>query len=151
MKAKDIVIGIAVVALLTATILVVKNKRDANLQESLKGTPTIEQKIEEKFGGLQVPADVEKTELKDVSGGDGFGIATRTEVLADLPIPANGAYQVWLEKDPPAGEASGKKVLLGNMRIAKGGYLLEYSSAKFPGYDKVIVTLNSSNILEGSF
>ncbi|MEK7470483.1 MAG: hypothetical protein AAB622_00545 [Patescibacteria group bacterium] len=144
MKAKDIVIGIAVVALLTATILVVKNNRDAKLQESLKGTPTIEQKVEEKFGGLQVPADVEKTELKDVSGGDGFGIATRTEVLADLPSPANGAYQVWLEKD-------GKKVLLGNMRVAKGGYLLEYSSAKFPGYDKVIVTLNSSNILEGSF
>ena len=144
MKAKDIVIGIAVVALLTATILVVKNNRDAKLQESLKGIPTIEQKVEEKFGGLQVPADVEKTELKDVSGGDGFGIATRTEVLADLPSPANGAYQVWLEK-------GGKKVLLGNMRVAKGGYLLEYSSAKFPGYDKVIVTLNSSNILEGSF
>ena len=72
MKAKDIVICIAVVALLTATILVVKNNRDAKLQESLKGTPTIEQKVEEKFGGLQVPADVEKTELKDVSGGDGL-------------------------------------------------------------------------------
>ena len=152
MKAKDIVIGVAVVTLLTIAVLVIKNKRDAKLQGSLAQTPTIEEKIENKFGGLTVPADVEKAELKDVSGGNGYGIATRTEILADLPEPVAGKfYQAWLEKDPSAGEASGKKVLLGSLRIAKGGYLLEYNSAKFPGYNKVIISLDNGNVLEGSF
>ena len=145
MKVKDIVIGVAVVALLTFVVLAIKNNRNARLQAELANTPTIEEKIENTFGGLTVPADVEKTELKDVSGGEAFGIATRTEILADLPETANGNfYQAWLEKD-------GKKILLGNLRIAKGGYLLEYSSAKFPGYNKVIITSGDTNILEGSF
>ena len=145
MKAKDIVIGLAVVIILVVSVLIIKNKKDARLENSPLPTPTFEEKIEERFGGFTVPDDVEKAELKDVSGGIGFGVATRTEILADLPEPAvNKSYQVWLEK-------SGKKTLLGSMRIAKGGYLLEYNSGKFPGYNKVIVTLDGINILEGSF
>lgn len=75
-----------------------------------------------------------------------MGIATRTEVLADLPGLANGQfYQVRLQN------INGKEVLLGNLRQAKGGWILEYNSVKFPGYNKVIVTLGTKHILEGSF
>ena len=143
MKSKDVVMGLAVIVVLVVSVLIIKNKKNSiNIPTP---TPTIEQKIEERFGGLAVPVDVEKAELKDVSGGDGFGIATRTEVLADLPeLTGAKVYQVWLEKDT-------KKILLGSMRIAKGGYLLEYSSSKFPGYNKVLITLDGNSILEGSF
>lgn len=145
MKTKDIVIGLVVVTVIVVTGLIIKNNRDSKLQESLENIPSVEEKIEEKFGGLIVPDDVEKVELNDVSGGTGYGIATRTEILADLPELSNGkTYQAWLEKD-------GEKILLGSLRVAKGGYLLEYNSAKFPGYNKVIITLDKINILEGSF
>jgi hypothetical protein len=83
--------------------------------------------------------------LKDVTGGVGMGIATRSEILADLPDPTNGQYyQVFLEKD-------GKTVLLGRLEKAKGGWILNYNSAKFPGYNKVIITVGTTHILEGSF
>ena len=108
-------------------------------------TPSIEQQIETKFKGLVIPDDSEKIELKDVSGGSGIGIATKSEILADLPDLANGKfYQVWLSKDS-------KNILLGHLTKAKGGYLLNYDLTKFPGYNKVIVTSGSTHILEGSF
>ena len=53
-------------------------------------TPGIEEQIEQKFGGLDIPEDVEKIELKNVSGDDGMGIATRNEILADLPDLGRG-------------------------------------------------------------
>jgi hypothetical protein len=90
--------------------------------------------------------DVEKIELKDVSGGSGIGIATRNEILADLSTLPNGQfYQGWLEN------SSGKTVLLGTLKLAKGGWILNYNSSVYPGYNKVIVTAGTKHILEGSF
>lgn len=108
-------------------------------------TPTIEEQIEEKFNGLTIPDDAEKVELKNVSDEAGMGIATRTEILADLPEPGvNESYQVVLK-------SGNKMVVLGKMERTKGGYLLEYDSSKYPGYDEIIVIKGSKRILEGSF
>jgi hypothetical protein len=74
-----------------------------------------------------------------------MGIATRSEILADLPTPAAGQYyQGWL--------GNGQKlVLIGTLNNAKGGWILDYSSVKYPGYNQVVVTLAGKHILEGSF
>jgi hypothetical protein len=66
--------------------------------------------------------------------------------LADLPTLPNGQfYQGWL------GNSSGKTVLLGTLKMAKGGWILNYNSSVYPGYNKVIVTVGGKHILEGSF
>ena len=78
--------------------------------------------------------------------GRGMGLATRNEILADLPTLPNGqSYQGWLEN------SSGKTVLLGTLKEAKGGWILNYNSSIYPGYNKIIVTVGVKHILEGSF
>jgi hypothetical protein len=72
-----------------------------------------------------------------------MGLATRNEILADLP--SGQSYQGWLEN------SNGKTVLLGTLKMAKGGWLLNYNSGAYPGYNKVIVTAGQKHILEGSF
>jgi len=119
-----------------------KNNPSFNIPSS---TPGIEEQIKEKFKGLEIPVDAEKVELKNVSGEPGMGIATRNEILADLPALKEGEnYQVLL------GNGS-KTIILGTMRQAKGGYLLEYDSSKYPGYNQIIIVKGSKRILEGSF
>lgn len=94
---------------------------------------------------MTIPEDAEKIELKNVSGGEGIGIATRSEILADLPPPGKGeSYQVHLSN-------GSKTILLGAMRLAKGGFMIEYDSSKYPGYNQVIISKGSVRILEGSF
>ncbi len=107
--------------------------------------------IEDKFR-LDIPDNVEKTELIDVAGGTGSGIATRNEILVDLPDPEAGKfYQAWLEKD-------GKIVSLGKLTMEKGGWLISYNAASYPGYNKVIISLETkfdmnmeTKVLEGTF
>jgi hypothetical protein len=89
---------------------------------------------------------VERANLTDVTGGSSIGVATRTEVVANLPDLTGGrVYQVLLEN------AAGKTVNLGTMRVSKSGWLLQYNSEKYPGYNKVIVASENVHILEGSF
>lgn len=108
-------------------------------------TPGIEEQIKQKFGGLDIPEDAEKAELKNVSGDEGIGIATRSEILADLPDLGKGeSYQALLSD-------GSKTILLGNLRLAKGGYILEYDSSKYPGFDQIVIMKGSKRILEGSF
>jgi hypothetical protein len=144
MKTRNVVIGLLIlVVLVTAAFVIKKSLTKKSL--SVPAIPSIETKIEKSFGGIVIPDDVEKAELKNVDDGEGVGIATRTEILANLPDLNQGqSYQVWLEKD-------GKQVLLGKMRIAKGGWILEYDSSKYLGYNKIIATLGDKHILEGSF
>jgi len=144
-KTRSIFIAFVVVVIAVAGILFINKKLKVNKLLAPSVTPTIQQKIESKFLGLTIPTDAERAELKDVSGGGGIGLATRTEILADLPDPPKGQfYQARLEKD-------GKTVLIGNLKIAKGGWMINYNSGAFPGYNKVIVTLGDTHILEGSF
>ena len=147
MKTRDIVIGLVVLAILITAVLLVK--RSLNKQ-AVVNTPSqqvsIQQKIKNTFPGLTIPEDSVKSNLVDVSGGNSFGVATSSEVLANLPDLAEGkVYKVWLE------DSKGKSIFLGNLRAAKGGYLIEYNSAKYPDYTKIVITLDNKNILEGSF
>ena len=136
MRTRDIVTGLIVLALIVGGIFWVK-KTKTQKEALTVTTPGVEEKILDTFNGLTIPRDTEKTELKDVSGGNGAGIATREMVLADLPDPTDSQYyQVWVD---------GK--LLGTMRIAKGGFLFE---GKVEG-KTVQIKLGSRVILEGSF
>lgn len=108
-------------------------------------TPSVEDQLKEKLNGLVIPDDAEKIELKNVSGGEGMGIATSTEVVADLPEPPAGqTYQVLLGNGT-------KTILLGSLRQAKGGYILEYNLSKYPEYNQIIVVRGLQHILEGTF
>lgn len=152
-RRKDILVGFVILIVL-AGIVYFFNLRKSSLRVPENENPTIEQvegTIESKFK-INVPDNIEKTQLVDVSGGDGSGIATRDEILVDLPDPEEGRfYQAWLEKD-------GKLVSLGKMIVGKGGFLITYSGSNYPSYNKVVVSLEKvfdskmeSKVLEGSF
>jgi len=145
MGIKKILIYFVVIVAVIALFLYFRSKKTVNTLPVIAPTPTIEQKIESKLKGFTIPTDAERIELKDVSGGDSFGIATRNEIMADLPEPTLGQYyQAYLEKE-------GKTVVLGRMEEGKGGWIISYDSSRFPGYYKVIVMLGAKHILEGSF
>lgn len=144
MRFKRILAAFIVVVVVVAGVLVIKNRKATSVLAP-SASPSIQQQIESKFKGLVIPTDAEKIELKDVSGGSGMGIATRNEILADLPTLPNGQfYQGWLEKD-------GKTIPLGILELAKGGWILNYNSSVYPGYNKIVVTVGEKHILEGSF
>ncbi len=153
MKTRDAVIGFIVLVVLISGAILVRNARKAKIALPL-ATSSVEQKVTEKFGGLTIPSDVDKADLSDISGGAGLGIATRKfadgkfelTILADLPEPKAGTfYQGLLFKDTSS-------VALGALKIAKGGYIIDFTSAKdLSDYKKVVITLDGKNILEGSF
>lgn len=170
MNKKDIVIGVVVLVVVIGTLYWIK--RNKTLQVISTPIPSVEKKLESSFN-FTIPEDVDKAELKDVSGGTGSGIATRkfvpTErgktaqfshmVLADLPDPLAGTfYEGWLVRGKE-GDPNFDYLFTGKMRIAKGGYLLEFNSTKdYSDYKGVVVTLEKvddkkpeKHILEGSF
>lgn len=161
MKTRDIVTGLIVLVILIAGVLLIRNARNKSLTNVPSPTPSIEQQVTQKFGNLTIPANADKADLTDVSGGQGMGEAARTfengkfslTVLADLPSPKAGYfYQGWIFN----GTAD---ISLGKLRIAKGGYLIDFTSTKdYSSYSKVVVTLEKvfdntpeTHILEGSF
>jgi len=131
MRTRDAIIGFVFLVILIGGILIIKNRSNKTpIESGPLPTPSIQQRIENKFGGIKIPDDVSKVELKDTTGGDSYGIATQTEVLANLPDLSKGEfYEVWVNQN-------GKLISLGKMRIAKGGYILEGNI----GSDKVIVS-----------
>ena len=163
MRTREIVIGVIILAVVAGAIVWIRRAKTA--QEPLP-TPSIEEKIEKTFN-LEIPEDVERADLNDVTGGTGSGIATRKyasgrfthALLADLPEPASGTfYEGWLVRGKE-GEANFAFISTGRMRVAKGGYLLELtSSTDYSDYKGVVVTLErvddkkpEAHILEGSF
>lgn len=164
MKARDIVIGLVILAVLATSIVVIRRARAPKTVPT--STPSVEQKLEKSFN-FEIPDDVERAELKDVSGGTGSGIATRKyeagrfshTVLADLPDPAAGTfYEGWLVRGKE-GDSNFAYISTGKLRVAKGGFLLEFESGKdYSEYKGVVVTLEKVNdvkpethTLEGSF
>lgn len=146
MRGRNIFIAFIFVVAVIAVILYVKNRSKISPKVNPTATPSIQTQIEGKFKGLIIPTDAEKIDLKDVSGGSGMGLATRNEILADLPVlPSGQFYQGWLEN------ASGKTALLGTLKSVKGGWILNYNSSVYPGYNKVVVMVGEKHILEGSF
>jgi hypothetical protein len=161
MNRRDIVIGLAVLAILAGVIYWRQTTQTEEQVPAEPQTLSTEQKLEEQFN-VTIPENVEKADLTDQTGGNAYGIATREyendsftlNILADLPEPTDGeVYQGWIAKD------SEESVSVGQLRIAKGGWTLEFnSSTDFSDYNKVMVTeetaLNSepeTTILEGSF
>jgi hypothetical protein len=144
MKGRDVLIAFIVLVVIIAAVLIA-GKKKVNILSTPTATPTILQQIQSKFSGLTIPQGEPSIDLKNVSGGQAMGIATRSEILADLPVPPAGQYyQGWL--------GNGQKlVLIGTLRNAKGGWILDYNSSKFPGYNQIVVTLAGKHILEGSF
>jgi hypothetical protein len=145
-RGKNILSVFIVIVIIIAGILLFKNRAKITPKVNPAATPSIQQQIQNKFKGLTIPQGEPSIDLKDVTGGSGMGIATRSEILADLPNLSKGQiYQGYLEN------SSGKTVLLGTLNMAKGGWILYYDSGKFPGYNKVIVSVGLTHILEGSF
>ena len=159
MERRDIVIGIIILAAL-AGFIYLRARRETKDELQVPQTLSIEDRLEQAFD-FEIPEDVDKTELKDVTGGDASGIATRKyeggqfthAVLADLPDPETGTfYEGWLVKEESV-------ISTGRFRIAKGGYLLEFqSSTNYSDYNDVVITLEKvadstpeEHVLEGSF
>jgi len=164
MNKRDIVIGLVILALVVGIIFWSKKPRITSIETP---TPTPEAKIEEKFN-YEIPEDVNKIDLVDVSGGGSRGIATRVYkdgrfehvILADLPDPQAGYfYQGWLATKGKEGKVGFSYVKTGKLRMAKGGYLLEFESKNdYTSFSQVWVTLEKvddtkpeKHILEGSF
>ena len=113
--------------------------------------------------GVILPDNLERAELKDVAGNVGRGIATRSyadgrfehTVLAELPEPkASEWYEGWLVRDEPF-----SSIYTGKLRIAKGGFLLEFTGdMDWRDHAKVVVTSEKkddrkpeTHVLEGEF
>lgn len=157
-KTKDIVTGIIVIVVVVTAGLLYRNLKSP---KTLPTTPpsAIKEEMVKEFN-FDIPDDVETADLTDVTGGTGKGIATRKlengtfthAVLADLADLETGFYEGWLV-------TGDKFISTGKMRIAKGGYLLEFSSSTdYSDYTKVVITLETIfdetpeiHVLEGSF
>jgi len=143
-KSRDIVIGFIFLVILIAGVLWIFKSKNKKIVNTPLPTPDIVQRIDNAFPNI--PNGVERANLSDVTGGNSLGVATRTEVVANLPELTNGEhYNVLIEN------SSGNSINLGNMRISKSGYILEYSSSRYQSYNKVIVNKGNTHILEGSF
>lgn len=160
---RDIITGIIIIVLIVVAVLWFRNRSP---KEVMAPSTQTQQKIEKTFN-LTIPEDVDTAELTDVSGGDGTGIATRKYekgtfshmVLADLPDPMVGSfYEGWLVKGK-MGDKNFTYISTGKLKVAKGGFLLEFESPiNYSDYKGVVVTLEKVNdnspethILEGSF
>jgi hypothetical protein len=151
---KDIIIGFVIIALIILGAFLFKRyKASKLLTPSPSPVPvSFKNEIEDSFK-YQIPEDTTSIGLRDVSGGNGRGLATDKEILADIDNPSSGKfYQGWLEN------SDGRLVSLGKLQSAKGGWMLEYDGSKYEGYRKVVVSLESkfdntveTKILEGSF
>jgi len=165
MNRKDIVIGLVILAVIAGVVFFSRKTKKSDLQLP-SPTTSLEQRVEEKFK-FTVPEDVDKVELKDVSGGTSFAIATRKfengtftqTILADLTDPASGEfYQGWLVRGKE-GEGNYSVISLGKLQVAKGGYLLDFTASKdYSDYKTVVVSMEKVNdakietrLLEGSF
>lgn len=158
MNKRDIVIGVIIVAIIAGIIYWARTPGQTPIEIP---EPTTEEKIEEQFK-IEIPEDADKAELKDIKGGNASAITTRSfengtfthAVLADLPEPGeNKFYQGWLVND------WGDFVSTGVLGIAKGGYVLEFSSTQdYTDYNEVVITLEEkkdstpeTHILKGEF
>lgn len=167
-KTIDVVTGIIVIAVVVTSGLIYKNLKSP---KTLPTTPpsVIKEEMVEEFN-FDIPDDVETADLIDVTGGTGKGIATRKyengtfthAVLADLTDlnleTGSDFYEGWLVRGN-VGDSNFSFISTGKMRIAKGGYLLEFSSSTdYSDYTGVVITLETifdktpeAHVLEGSF
>ena len=160
MKKNDIVVGAVVLVVFIAGILILRGTGNS---DSASATPAPTQSTEEKFESsfkIDIPEDADKAELEDASGTSSTGLATRqvqdnqstVTVLADLPELESGqVYKAYIAK-----AESEEKMSLGSMRVAKGGWIVEYKTSNdLSEYKQIQVVRESSTenqvMLQGSF
>lgn len=163
MNRRDIITGVIILILIVVGVFWFRNRGS---KEVIAPSTSSQEKIKKSFN-FTIPDDVETADLKDVSGGDGSGVATRKfensnfthMVLADLPDPKAGTfYEGWLVRGK-MGDSNFAFVSTGKLMVAKGGFLLEFQSqVDHSAYTGVVVTLEKVNdktpethVLEGSF
>ena len=153
MGRKEVFVGLFVVLVILGIVFGVKKARDSKVKPLNIPTSVETQELESKFN-LTIPDDVEKINLQVAFGFEGMGVATRKFVngvfshiiIADLPEPASGNYQSWLIKD------DNTKIPTGTLKLAKGGYLLDFTSnTNYSNYKKVEVKLGDKIVMTGSF
>lgn len=153
MGRKEIFIGLFVILVIIGIVFGIKKAKEAKVKPLNIPIPTVTQELESKFK-LTIPDDVEKINLQATFGFEGASVATRKfasgvfsqMIIADLPAPESGNYQAWLIKD------DNTKISTGTLRLAKGGYLLEFTSnTDYSDYKKVEVKLGENVVLLGSF
>lgn len=143
MKSRDVVVGFIIIVILITSVLLVKKAKVDKFNITPVQTPSIETRIKNTFNGIIIPDDTDKIELSDISGGESYGIVTKTEILANLPELSEGKfYSVTLTKNEDL-------IKLGNMRKAKGGFVLEYNFSNHTGY-RVTVLEGLKPVLVGS-
>ncbi len=151
---RDVAIGFIIIILVVVGAFYYKKVKTNKLNLIQTPAPVsiiFQEDIENSFK-LDIPDDANTIELKDVSGGNGRGIATEKEILADIEDPSdNYFYQGWLQKND-------ELISLGQLQIAKGGWLLEYDKSKLSDAEKIIISFErvfdnkiEKKILEGSF
>jgi len=149
MKTRDLVIGLIFLVGIVTAILIIRGKAKVNslpVPTVPIETPSTQQRLQSKFQNLVIPTGGDQIDFTDVTGGSAMGIATKNEIIADLPTLTKGEnYQAYLA------DSSGKTVLLGNLTMEKGGWILDFDSSKYPGFTKIIVAQGITHILEGSF
>lgn len=164
MQKRDLIIGATVLIVIAVIVFFIQRRKSEIVTPVPTATPTLEEtqnSIENKFK-VNIPEDADKAELKDAHGTGFSGIATREfkngvysiTVLADLPDPDTGMfYQAWLS------DGSGTSRLLGTLRMAKGGYLLDYTTSQdLRPLSSVAISLETKNdakveevVLQGSY
>lgn len=166
MRTRDIIIGAIVLVVLISGVLIIKRARNRSAVLPTS-TPTIQERVQKTFNGLVIPADRENADLVDVTGGQGIGVASRKysggtyslTIIANLPDPKSGYfYQGWIIRGS-VGDSNFSYISAGKLRLAKGGYLTDFTATKdYSDYKKVAVTLEKAddatpegNVLEGSF
>lgn len=153
MNKKDIAIGAGILLVLLGAFFLLRRSDNENTDvPAATPTSSVEQKIESAFK-VDIPDDVDKAELK---GDGGSGIATKkfengkfnATILADLP-DSQVPYKAEIRK----ADDDKQIISLGNLRVAKGGYMVEFQANQdLSEYKKVLILGEDSKVvLEGSF
>jgi len=151
---KDVVIGFIIIVLIIIGALYYKKNRIPKVIPTSSPVSIEFKKELEKNFKYDIPDDINSIELKDFYGGNGRGLATTKEILADVDDPQTGYfYEAWLQDSD-----SQELTSLGKLIEGKGGWMLGFSEIKYPEGKKIIISLESkfdneieNKILEGSF
>lgn len=151
-SSRDVVIGFVIIIIIIVGAFFYRRTildKKTNLTSSTPVPIEFKKDFEQSFK-YNISDDSSSIELK----GDGRGIATNKEILADIENPEIGYfYQAWLQ------DLDGVELTsLGKLVEGKGGWMLEFPEISDTNNKKIIVSLErkfdgemENKILEGSF
>lgn len=133
MKLRDIVIAVLVFSFIGLTLYGIYKVRTEEDTPLIEDTPKVlpsEDEFEENFN-FQLPDETDRFELESANDEDASGIVAmglidgvfNLTMLADLPQLDTGSYDAYLSD----GES---EILLGEVELKKGGYILEFNSSE---------------------